>query len=46
MIFIIWLFIAVASGKISASKGRSFFGGFLLGVLLGPLGLAIACFSK
>ena len=38
-LIIIWLLCGVVSAGVAASKGRSGSGFFLLGVLLGPLGL-------
>ncbi len=43
----LWLVCGVLSGAVATSKGRSGFGWFLLGCLLGPLGLiAVGCMPK
>ena len=43
LIFIvIWLAFGVAGGMMMSSKGRSGCGGFFLGFVLGPIGLAFA----
>ncbi len=39
---IIWLACGVAGGMMMSSKGRSSCGGFFLGFVLGPIGLAFA----
>ena len=39
---IIWLARGVAGGMMMSSKGRSGCGGFFLGFVLGPIGLAFA----
>jgi len=41
LIGLVWLACGIAAASISAGKGRSGFGGFLLGLILGPIGLAI-----
>jgi len=43
---LIWLVFGVVSSIIASNKGNSGCGGFLLGVLLGPIGLLIALFSS
>jgi cell division protein FtsL len=42
----IWLVFGVISSIIASNKGNSGCGGFLLGVLLGPIGLLIVLFSS
>lgn len=39
---VIWLAFGVAGGMMMSSKGRSGCGGFFLGFVLGPIGLAFA----
>lgn len=39
---IIWLACGVAGGMMMSNKGRSSCGGFFLGFVLGPIGLAFA----
>ena len=39
---LIWLAFGVAGGMMMSSKGRSGCGGFFLGFVLGPIGLAFA----
>lgn len=39
---IIWLAFGVAGGMMMSNKGRSGCGGFFLGFVLGPIGLAFA----
>lgn len=48
LVFIIglWVVCAIAGGLITQSKGASFVSGFILGIVLGVLGLIIACFTK
>lgn len=41
LVIVFWLVIGILSAFIAESKGRSGCGGFLLGALLGPIGLAI-----
>lgn len=36
-----WLLLAFVSGSMASEKGRSAVGGFILGLLLGPIGLAV-----
>ena len=36
-----WILIAVASGHVADVRGRSWWGGFLLGLLTGLVGLAV-----
>lgn len=43
---LIWLLIALGAGCVAANKGRSQWGGILLGLILGPLGLAIALLMR
>jgi hypothetical protein len=38
---VIWIIIALITGRKAADKGISQWGGILLGFILGPLGLAI-----
>ncbi len=42
--FLIWIAIALLTSKVAADKGNDGVGGFILGLFLGPLGLAIAFF--
>jgi len=42
LIIVAWLACGVIAAIISDSKGRSGCGGLLLGLLLGPIGLAVA----
>ena len=39
---IVWLLFGVASAVVATNKGRSGFGWFLLGVLLGPFGFILS----
>jgi hypothetical protein len=39
---VLWVFFGVVSGGIAMARGRSGFGWFLLGILLGPFALAVA----
>ena len=39
---VIWLAFGVAGGMMMSNKGRSGCGGFFLGFVLGPIGLAFA----
>jgi hypothetical protein len=39
---VLWLFFGVVSAAIATARGRSGFGWFLLGILLGPFALAVA----
>lgn len=41
-ILFVWILFGIAAGIVLANKGRSGCGGFLLGFLLGPIGLVIA----
>jgi hypothetical protein len=43
---VIWIIFGVISSIIASNKGNSGCGGFLLGALLGPIGLLIALFSS
>lgn len=43
---IIWICFGIVGSMISSSKGNSGCGGFVLGVLLGPIGLLISFFSS
>lgn len=45
-ILIFWLLMGVVSSVVMSQKGRSSCAGFLLGVLLGPIGLIIALVLK
>lgn len=38
---LLWILIAFATAHVADIKGRSGFGGFLLGLFFGPVGLAI-----
>jgi hypothetical protein len=38
---LIWVIIALVTGRKAADRGMSQWGGILLGLILGPLGLAI-----
>ncbi len=42
MIFFVWLFCAIVSAVIAKNKGRSGFGWFILGALVGPFGFIVA----
>jgi hypothetical protein len=42
MFLLVWLLFGVASAIVASNKGRSGFGWFLLGILLGPFGLIFA----
>jgi len=42
MILLFWLLFGVASAIVAGNKGRSGFGWFLVGILLGPFGLIFA----
>jgi len=42
MVIVVWLVLALVAGVIASNKGRSFFGFFLLAVLLSPL-IGIIC---
>lgn len=44
--FVIWLFCGIGAAIIATAKGRSGVGWFLLGMLLGPLALAVAFFPS
>lgn len=49
MIVVWWVIFGIAAGVVTASKSQNALGfvpGFLLGVLLGPLGLLISFFIK
>jgi len=41
LLVLVWLGCGLAAGSIAGVNGRSGCGGFLIGVLLGPIGLAI-----
>lgn len=43
---IIWIGLGIVGAMIADSKGNSGCGGFILGVLLGPIGLLITYFSS
>lgn len=43
---IIWISLGIVGAMIASGKGNSGCGGFILGVLLGPLGLLISFFSS
>jgi hypothetical protein len=47
-IFIVfaWLFCGIISAMIASNKGRSGCGWFIIGILLGPLGFAVALLPK
>ncbi len=40
--FIIWLLFGIISAVVASNKGRSGFGWFIIGLLLGPIGLIIS----
>jgi len=42
----IWFMFGFITAMVNSDKGKSGFGGFILGVLLGPFGLLIAVLSK
>lgn len=42
IVILAWILITVATANVTASKGRSYFGGFLLGLFFGPIGLMVA----
>lgn len=44
--FLIWIGLGVIGAMIANSKGNSGCSGFVLGVLLGPIGLLITYFSS
>lgn len=44
--FIIWICLGIVGAMISSNKGNSGCAGFLLGVLLGPIGLLITFFDS
>lgn len=46
MLVFFWVLCGIAAGIALANKGRSGCGGFLLGLLLGPIGLVIALVMK
>lgn len=47
MVFIIiWICLGIVGASIASGKGNSGCGGFILGALLGPIGLLIAFFSS
>ena len=46
ILFITWICLGIVGAMISNTKGNSGCGGFLLGILLGPIGLLIAFFSS
>lgn len=47
MIYVfIWIGLGIVGAMIASSKGNNGCGGFVLGVLLGPIGLLIAFFSS
>ena len=43
---ILWILCGFATAAIYQSKGRSFAGGFVGGILLGPLGVLFAAISS
>lgn len=43
---VIWVVMGFISGVIASSKGNSFGGYFLVGVLLGPIGIIIAAVAS
>jgi hypothetical protein len=43
---IIWICLGIVGAMIADSKGNNGCGGFILGVLLGPIGLLITYFSS
>jgi hypothetical protein len=43
---IIWICLGIVGAMIASNKGNSGCGGFVLGVLLGPIGLLITFFSS
>ena len=43
---LIWICLGVVGAMISGNKGNSGCGGFILGALLGPIGLLMAFFSS
>jgi hypothetical protein len=43
---VIWICLGIVGAMIASSKGNSGCGGFILGVLLGPIGLLITFFSS
>ncbi|MEH6618508.1 hypothetical protein [Maribacter arcticus] len=43
---VIWIGLGIVGAMIANSKGNSGCGGFILGVLLGPIGLLISFFSS
>jgi hypothetical protein len=45
-IFLFWLLCGIAAAIIASNRGRSGFGWFLLGMLLGPFGILFAAISS
>jgi len=45
MLIVIWIAFGIVGAMISNSKGNNGCGGFLLGILLGPIGLLISFFT-
>lgn len=43
---IIWIVCGIIAGAVYSNRGRSGISGFLIGVLLGPLGIILALVSK
>ena len=43
---IVWVVCGLLAGVINQDKGRTFFAGFALGLLLGPLGVIFALISS
>ena len=43
---VVWLFCGLLAGAIASGKGLSFGGYFIVGVLLGPIGILIAAVSS
>ncbi|MCP9755114.1 zinc ribbon domain-containing protein [Lacihabitans sp. CCS-44] len=46
MFIIIWICLGIVGAMISSGKGNSGCFGFILGIVLGPIGLLIAFFSS
>ena len=42
LLVILWIGFGIAAAIVASNKGRSRYGGFALGFLLGPIGLVIA----
>lgn len=41
IIGILWFFLAFATGNLAISRTGSWWGGFLIGIILGPLGTVV-----